>query len=105
MKKRFSMRNKLLIIFGLLIAAATVTLGTLTSKIAQKAVSEKVAAQLTDDAVYIAKIIEGRVDGFFQFMQAVAQNPLLENTDLSAPEKSQRLQGKTTLHEHITHGS
>ena len=103
MKKRFSMRNKLLIIFGLLIAAATVTLGTLTSKIAQKAVSEKVAAQLTDDAVYIAKIIEGRVDGFFQFMQAVAQNPLLENTDLSAPEKSQRLQGKTTLHEHITH--
>ena len=97
------MRNKLLIIFGLLIAAATVTLGTLTSKIAQKAVSEKVAAQLTDDAVYIAKIIEGRVDGFFQFMQAVAQNPLLENTDLSAPEKSQRLQGKTTLHEHITH--
>ena len=103
MKKRFSMRNKLLIIFGLLITAATVTLGTLTSKIAQKAVSEKVAAQLTDDAVYIAKIIEGRVDGFFQFMQAVAQNPLLENTDLSAPEKSQQLQGKTTLHEHITH--
>ena len=97
------MRNKLLIIFGLLITAATVTLGTLTSKIAQKAVSEKVAAQLTDDAVYIAKIIEGRVDGFFQFMQAVAQNPLLENTDLSAPEKSQQLQGKTTLHEHITH--
>ena len=103
MKKRFSIRNKLLIIFGLLIAAATLILGGLTSQIAKKAVSEKVAAQLTDDAVYIAKIIEGRVDGFFQFMQAVAQNPLLENTDLSAPEKSQRLQGKTTLHEHITH--
>ena len=103
MKKRFSIRNKLLIIFGLLIAAATLILGGLTSQIAKKAVSEKVAAQLTDDAVYIAKIIEGRVDGFFQFMQAVAQNPLLENSELSAREKSQRLQGKTTMHEHITH--
>jgi len=103
MKKRFSMRNKLLLIFGVLIAAATVILGGLTSQIAKKAVSEKVAAHLTDDAIYIAKIVEGRVDGFFQFMQAVAQNPILENPDLSAHEKSQRLQGKTTMHEHITH--
>ncbi|MGP1454387.1 MAG: methyl-accepting chemotaxis protein [Treponema sp.] len=103
MKKRFSMQNKLLIIFGLLIAAATLILGGLTSQIAKKAVSEKVSAHLIDDAIYIAKTIEGRVDGFFQFMQAVAQNPLLENPDLSAREKSQRLQGKTTMHEHITH--
>ncbi|MGP1577743.1 MAG: methyl-accepting chemotaxis protein [Treponema sp.] len=103
MKKRFSMRNKLLIIFGLLIAAATVILGMLTSQIAKKAVSEKVSAHLTEDAAYIAKIIEGRIDGFFQFMQAVAQNPVLENNELSAREKSQYLQGKTTQHEYITH--
>ena len=69
MKKRFSMRNKLLIIFGLLIAMATLILGMLTSQIAKKAVSEKVSAQLTDDATYIAKIIEGRVESFFQFLQ------------------------------------
>ena len=103
MKKRFAMRSKLLIIFGLLIAAATLILGSLTSQIAKKAVSEKVTAQLTNDAIYIAKIVEGRVDGFFQFLQAVAQNPLLESDALSPSEKSQRLQGKTTMHEHITH--
>ena len=103
MKKRFSMRNKLLIIFGLLITAATLTLGILTSQIAKKAVSEKVAAHLTDDAIYTAKIIEGRIDSFFQFLQAVAQSPILENNEISAHEKSQRLQGKTTTHEHITH--
>jgi len=102
-RKHFSMRNKLLIIFGLLIAVATLVLGGLTSQIAKKAVSEKVEAQLTDDAIYIAKIIEGRIDSFFQFLQAVAQNPLLESSDLSPLEKSQRLQGKTTAHEHITH--
>ena len=77
MKKRFSMRNKLLIIFGLLITAATLTLGILTSQIAKKAVSEKVVAHLTDDAIYTAKIIEGRIDSFFQFLQAVAQSPIL----------------------------
>ena len=103
MKKRFSMRSKLLIIFGLLIAMATLILGMLTSQIAKKAVSEKVSAQLTDDATYIAKIIEGRVESFFQFLQAVAQNPLLADNALSPHEKSRRLQGKATKHEHITH--
>ncbi len=103
MTKRFSMRNKLLIIFGLLIAGATLILGGITSQIAKKAVSEKVATQLTDDAIYIAKIIEGRIDGFFQFMLATSQNPVLESSELTALEKSQRLQGKMTEHEHITH--
>lgn len=41
MKKRFSIRYKLILIFGILIAAAGITEGLLATKIARTAVSEK----------------------------------------------------------------
>ena len=40
-KKRFSISNKLIIIFGLLIAAASLTEGIFALRIARKAVMEK----------------------------------------------------------------
>ncbi|MGP1431338.1 MAG: protease, partial [Treponema sp.] len=42
MKKRFSMRNKLLIIFGVLVALATIIEGLLAVRTARKAVTEKI---------------------------------------------------------------
>ena len=48
MKKRFSIRYKLILIFGILIAAAGITEGLLATKIARTAVSEKIEAHLTD---------------------------------------------------------
>ena len=50
MKKRFSLRYKLIIIFGLLIALASTIEGLLAVRIARKAVTEKIEAHLIDKA-------------------------------------------------------
>ena len=50
MTKRFSLKNKLILIFGALIAAASVIEGVFAVRIARKAVSEKVEAHLTGKA-------------------------------------------------------
>ena len=46
-KRRFSLKTKLVLIFGILIAIASVVEGVLAINIARKAVSEKVEAHLT----------------------------------------------------------
>ena len=50
MKKRFSIRYKLILIFGILIAAAGITEGLLATRIARMAVSEKIETHLIDKA-------------------------------------------------------
>mgnify|MGYP000913502117 CR=1 FL=1 len=61
MKKRFSMRNRLLIIFGLLVAFATIIEGLLAIRTARKAVIEKIETHLTDKATDTAAVIDGKV--------------------------------------------
>ena len=58
-KKRFSLRKKLVLIFGFLIAAALTTAALITIGNARKAVLEKVEAHLTDKATDIAEVIDG----------------------------------------------
>ena len=50
MKNRFSIRYKLILIFGLLIALASSIEGFLAIRTARKAVTEKVEAHLIDKA-------------------------------------------------------
>ena len=69
MKKRFSMRNKLLIIFGFLIAAATIIEGVLAVQTARKAVTEKIETHLKDKATDIAEVIDGRLHSFFNLLK------------------------------------
>ena len=91
MKKRFSMRNKLLIIFGLLIAAATIIEGVLAVQTARKAVTEKIETHLKDKATDIAEVIDGRLHSFFQFIEGIARMPFLYDGQTSAFEKSRLL--------------
>ena len=65
MQKHFSLRYKLIIIFGILIAASSLIEGLLAVRTATKAVAEKVETHLTDKALDISEIIEGRVVAFF----------------------------------------
>ena len=51
-------------IFGALIAAASLIEGLFAVNIARNAVSEKVEAQLIDKAANTAEIIDGRVTAF-----------------------------------------
>ena len=92
MKKRFSMRNKLLIIFGLLIAAAAITEGLLAIRTARKAVIEKIETHLIDKATDTAEIIDGRIAAFFQFLEGIARMPVLRDFSASNHDKLSILQ-------------
>ena len=90
--KRFSLRNKLIIIFGLLILAAGLVEGLLAVRTARKAVIEKVEAHLTDKATDVAEVIDGRIIALFQFIEGLARMPAFRDPELSYTEKAVRLE-------------
>ncbi|MGP1595289.1 MAG: methyl-accepting chemotaxis protein [Treponema sp.] len=87
MKKRFSIRNKLLIIFGLLVALATIIEGFLAIQTSRNAVTEKIETHLIDKATDTATVIDGRITAFFQFLEGIARMPVFRDTSLSYNEK------------------
>jgi len=91
MKKRFSLKNKMVLIFGLLISIALVIAGMLAVHKAQKAVLEKVETHLTDKATDVAEIIDGRVNSVVQFIEGLARLPFLRDDSMSLTEKAQLL--------------
>jgi len=91
MKKRFSIRLKLVIIFGLLIAAASIVLEILAVRIARKAVMEKIATHLTDKADDVAAIINGRLSAFEQFLDGIARMPALRDNSLLFGQRAKLL--------------
>ena len=88
MKKRFSIRYKLILIFGLLIALASTIEGLLAVRTARKAVIEKVEAHLIDKANDIAEVIDGRITAFFQFAEGLARMPALRDANTPPREKT-----------------
>ncbi|MGP1576531.1 MAG: methyl-accepting chemotaxis protein [Treponema sp.] len=95
MKKRFSMRKKLLIIFGLLIAAAVLIEAFLAVRISRKAVTEKIEAHLKDKAVDTVEIVDGRINAFLQFIEGLARNPIIRDPAISYSEKTAYLINET----------
>ena len=91
MKKRFSLRYKLILIFGLLIALASTIQGLLAVKIARKAVIEKVETHLIDKVDDIAEIIDGRMSSLFQFSEGLARMPALRDETMSLYDKAKSL--------------
>ena len=92
MKKRFSLRYKLILIFGILIAVAGITEGILAIRIARKAVTEKIEAHLMDKARDTAEILDGKVVQWFQLLEGIAQMPTLRDSEVSRQEKAIILQ-------------
>ena len=101
MKKRFSMRNKLLIIFGLLIVLATSVEGLLAIRTARRAVVEKIETHLKDKATDTAEIIDGRINAFFQFLEGIARMPVFSDTTISVKEKIKILQKEAAVNASI----
>ena len=87
MKKRFSIRYKLILIFGLLIALASTIEGLLAVRIARKAVTEKVETHLIDKANDVAEVIDGRINALFQFLEGLARMPQLRDSLVSMQTK------------------
>ena len=101
MKKRFSMRNKLLIIVGALIFIAGFTLGVLGVRTARKTVTEKVEVHLKDKAADTAEIIDGRVIAFFQFLEGIARMPILTDKNVPYNEKADILDNEVSFNERL----
>ena len=95
------MRNKLLIIFGLLIAAAAITEGLLAIRTARRAVTEKIETHLKDKATDTAEIIDGRITAFFQFLEGIARLPVFSDTTISNAEKINLLQKEAAFNTDI----
>ena len=92
MKKHFSLRYRLILIFGILIAAAGITEGILATRIARKAVTEKIESHLMDKARDTAEILDGKVLQWFQLLEGIARIPALRESELSYQEKAAMLQ-------------
>ena len=101
MQKRFSIKSKLLIIFGLLIALSTFVLGFLALQISKKAVKEKIEAHLVDKASDTAEIIDGRITAMFQFLEGLARMPILIDPTASYKEKVDQLTKEAAVNEKI----
>ncbi|UTC76670.1 HAMP domain-containing protein [Treponema sp. OMZ 799] len=97
MKKRFSIRNKLIVIFGLLVSLALFIFGILAVNIAETAVKEKAETHLIDKAKDTSEIIDGRINAFFQLLEGIARSPVLSDTETSYLEKSRYLQKQSAL--------
>ncbi len=91
MKKRFSMRNKLLLVFGLLTFVVGFILALIGVRTARKAVTEKVATHLIDKATDTAEIIDGRVNTMFQFLEGIARMPQIRDASVSSQNKTEIL--------------
>ena len=101
MKKRFSMRNKLLIIFGVLVALATSIEGLLAIRTARKAVIEKIETHLIDKATDTAEIIDGRITAFWQFLEGIARMPHLKSPAYSYEQKAAVLHQEAAANKEI----
>ena len=96
-EKRFSMRNKLMIVFGLLVFTVGLILGFMAVRTARKAVTEKVEAHLIDKATDVAEVIDGRVTALFQFLKGIARMPVFTDSTLTYKEKVIRLEREITF--------
>ena len=94
MKKRFSLRYKLILIFGLLILLVSSIETLLAVRTARKAVIEKVETHLIDKAADTAAIIDGRIKIFFQFLEDIAGMPQIRDQSISYHDKMQLLHNK-----------
>ena len=92
------MRNKLLIIFGLLIVLATSVEGLLAIRTARRAVVEKIETHLIDKAADTAEIIDGRITAFFQFLEGLTRIPQIRDSKISFQEKTSYLINEAKAH-------
>ena len=99
--KRFSIRYKLILIFGLLVVVAGVTEAVLAIRIARKAVTEKVETHLTDKAADVAEIIDGRITALFQLLNGIARMPFLTDPAYSYQERVALLQKEAAANSKI----
>ena len=97
MKKRFSIRTKLILIFGFLVLSASMLEAFFAVRTARKAVVEKIETHLTDKANDVAALINEKIHADFQFLDGIARMPQLRDNELSYAEKMILLHEETAF--------
>ena len=92
MKQRFSIKARMMIIFGTLIVVALSLLSVFVLYQSQRAVMEKVTAHLFDKASDTAAIIDGDIEQWFEYLEGVASQQILRDTSVSYEEKARILE-------------
>lgn len=100
-EKYFSIKNKLLIVFGILIFAVGFTLAFLGARTARVEVMRKIEAHLKDKAEDTAEIIDGRVTAFFRFLEGMTRIPILTDPLYSFEQKAELLKKEIKLHKEL----
>ena len=92
MKKRFSIKIQMMIIFGTLIVVALSLLSVFVIYQSQRAVIEKVTAHLLDKTNDTAVILDGEIEQWFEYLDGIASQQILHNTSVSYAEKARVLE-------------
>ena len=100
-QKRFSIRYKLILFFGILILAAGFTISVLAILSSRKAVIEKVETHLIDKATDVSRIIDGRIGSFWQFLEDIARMPMFTDVSVSNAEKIKLLKEQAAFNTSI----
>ena len=89
--KRFSIKIKLILVFVFIILATCMSLSILAVDISTKAITERVSEHLSEKAVSVTKIIDGRINRFFQFMEGLSRMNVVWSSQISIRDKNRFL--------------
>ena len=100
-KKRFPLRNQLVVVFGLLIFIMGTVRGFFTLNDVRTAMAKKIETHLLDKAGDTAEIIDGRIAAFWQYLEGLQRLPAFQDSAISYAEKAQILKKETSLNKGI----
>ena len=101
MKTRFSIKNQLMVIFGILFLIEGAAFTFISLEITKKALRNKIEHQLTQQAKDTAEIIYGRVDSLFQFIEGIARAPVLRDQNLPRQDKLDMLRKEVAFNKDL----
>ena len=97
MKKRFSLKKKLIFVFGLLIALIAIVQGFIAVKAAYRTVIQRLEVQMLEKSADIASLVDSEIDSLFQFVEGLARLQRLRNQTVSFIEKTQSIAAEASL--------
>ncbi|MGP1455401.1 MAG: methyl-accepting chemotaxis protein [Treponema sp.] len=93
-KKCFSIRKKLLIIFGALLTITAIIQGILSQYTAQQILTKRVHAHLTDKVTDIALLINSEIRTDFELLSGLMYMPEINDQSISYTDKTRAVQTK-----------
>ncbi|WP_024752116.1 methyl-accepting chemotaxis protein [Treponema phagedenis] len=85
--KRFSIRNKILLVCSCLVFLSCFFVGSASVLLAQRMLANEVNAHFINHAATIAKVLNARLNVLIQFLDGIGQMPQIRDRNISFPEK------------------